>query len=272
MVDKMSNYLGVPVVVEHKPGGSGSIGATFVIRGPKDGSAVFFGISSTMGFMKMLNKDLSYDPVKDLAPVVMVGSVPVGIFTTNEHPTLEAFVAAAKAKPGTFSFASTGLQSLAHLGGELLSQRADIRMVHVPYTGSAANYWPDLISGRLQAVFAGVTGGLPLVKDGKMKLVAVASNTRSKLLPDIPAAGETFPGYDIPAWFGFAAAAGTPAPLIQRIEAAALAALREPTTRGQFANIGVDIDPILGTEAFAAKIVADNRSWEKIFRGAGLMQ
>ena len=271
MADKMAGYLGVPVVVEHKPGGSGAIAATAVIRGPKDGSQVFFGTSSTMGFMKMLNKDLSYDPIRDLAPVVMVGSVPVGLFTANAHPTLEAFVAAARARPGAFSFSSTGLQSLAHLAGELLAQRAGLKMVHVPYTGSAAKYWTDLIGGELQMAIAGVTGGLPLARDGKLKLVAVASRERSKLFPEVPAAGELYPGYDVPAWFGFAAAAGTPPATIRLLEAAALAALREPATRGQFANIGVDIDPILGTEAFVSRIGTDNAMWEKLFRTAGLL-
>lgn len=274
MAEKMTPVLGQPVVVEHRPGGSGVIAASLVSKGPKDGYMMFIGTSSTLGFMKMLNPDLSYEPVKDFTPISMVGSVPIGIFTNGPSgiKTVQDLVAAAKAKPGELSYGSSGLQSLTHLAGELLCQRAGIQMIHVPYTGAQQGYWGDVIGGRLTATMQGVTGGLAMAREGKLNLIAVASRERSRLLPDVPAIGEAYPGFDVPAWFGLAVAAGTPANVVQKLEAAALTALRDPATRAQLAAAGVDIDPILSANAFSSKIAADNQMWEKTFKSAGLMK
>ena len=274
MAEKMAPHLGQAVVVEHRPGGSGAIGAGVVSKGPKDGYMMFIGTSSTLGYMKMLNKDLSYEPVKDFTPIAMVGSVAIGIFTSPASgiKTVADLVAAAKAKPGELSYGSSGLQSLTHLAGELLCQRAGIQMIHIPYTGAQQGYWGDVIGGRLTATMQGVTGGLAMAREGKLNLIGIASRERSRLLPDVPAVGEVYPGFDVPAWFGLAVAAGTPANVVQKLEAAALAALRDPATRTQFAAVGVDIDPILSANAFTAKIGADNQMWEKTFRSAGLMK
>lgn len=274
MAEKMAPHLGQPVVVEHRPGGSGAIAATLVSKGPKDGYMIFIGTSSTLGFMKMLNNDLSYEPVKDFTPISLVGSVPIGIFTNGASgiKSVQDLVAAAKAKPGELSYGSSGLNSLTHLAGELFCQRAGIQMIHVPYTGAQQGYWGDVLGGRLTATMQGVTGGLAMAKEGKLNLIAVASRERSKLLPDVPAVGEVYPGFDVPAWFGLAVAVGTPVNVVQKLEAAALAALRDPATRTQFAAVGVDIDPILSANAFASKIVADNQMWEKTFKSAGLMK
>ena len=274
MAEKMAPHLGQAVVVEHRPGGSGAIGASIVAKGPKNGYMMFIGTSSTLGYMKMLNKDLPYEPVTDFTPVAMVGSVPIGIFTNASSgiKTIPDLVAAAKAKPGELSYGSSGLQSLTHLAGELLCQRAGIQMIHVPYTGAQQGYWGDLIGGRLTATMQGVTGGLAMTKEGKLNLIGIASRERSRLLPDVPAVGEVYPGFDVPAWFGLAVAAGTPADIVQKLESAALAALRDPSTRTQLAAAGVDLQAILGTNAFASKIVVDNQMWEKTFRSAGLMK
>lgn len=274
MAEKMAPHLGQQVVVEHRPGASGAIGASLVAKGPKDGYMMFIGTSSTLGFMKMLNKELSYEPVKDFTPITLIGSVPIGIFTsgTSGIKTILDLVAAAKAKPGELSYGSSGLNSLTHLAGELLCQRAGIQMIHVPYTGAQQAYWSDVMGGRLAATMQGVTGGLALAKEGKLNLIAVAMRERAKLLPDVPAIGEVYPGFDVPAWFGLAVAAGTPANIVQKLEAAAIAAMRDPTTRTQLAAVGVDHGPVLTSDAFATKIATDNQMWEKTFKSAGLMQ
>ena len=274
MAEKMAPHLGQAVVVEHRPGGSGAIGASIVAKGPKNGYTMFIGTSSTLGYMKMLNKDLSYEPVTDFIPVAMVGSVPIGIFTNGPSgiKTVPDLVAAAKARPGELSYGSSGLQSLTHLAGELFCQRAGIQMIHVPYTGAQQGYWGDVMGGRLTATMQGVTGGLAMAKEGKLNLIGIASRERSRLLPDVPAVGEVYPGFDVPAWFGLAVAAGTPADIVQKLESAALAGLRDPSTRTQLAAAGVDLQAILGTNAFSSKIAVDNQMWEKTFKSAGLMK
>lgn len=223
----------------------------------------------------MLNKDLPYEPVKDFTPVALIGSVPVAIFINPASGILsiQDLVAAAKAKPGQLSYSSsTGLLSLTHLAGELFCQRADVKMIHVPYSGAQAQYFADLIGGRLQAAITGLTSGLALAREGKIKLIGIASRERSKLAPDAPAVGEIFPNFDVPAWFAFAVAAGTPANIVQKLETATLAALRDPATRAQFGAVGVDLGPFLDSSGLAAKIAIDNQMWEKTFRSAGLMK
>lgn len=274
MAERMGPRLGQPVVVEIRPGAAGAIAAMAVARGPKDGHLVFFGTSSNLGYLKMLDKDLPYDPVNDFTPIAIVGSVSVGIFASaaSGFNNILDLIAAAKAKPGELSYASIGQLSLSHLAMEMLQQRAGIKMIHAPYAGANVNYWADLIGGRLQLVSTGVSGGLAMAKEGRVKLLAIASRERSRLLPDVPALGEVFPGLDVPAWFGFAVAASTPAPIVQKLEEVTLAALHDPSTRQAFTQITVDIaDPIAGSRETGAKIRADNEMWGKVFKAAGLM-
>ncbi len=273
MGEKMAPRLGQPLLVEYRAGGSGAVAATTVSKGPKDGYMIFFGAGSTLGYQKLLNKDLVYDPVKDFTPIAMVGSVPVVIFTNpaTGFNSIQDLLAAAKAKPGQISYGTVGPLTLPHLGAELLQHYAGISMLHVPYGGNSGRYWTDLIGG-LQLVLTGASGGMELAKDGKVKMLAVASRERSKLLPNVPALGEVFPGLDVPAWFAFSVAAGTPAPIVQRLEEATLGALRDPSTRQAFAQIGIDIDPIMGSRESEAKIRADNEMWEKVFKAAALVK
>lgn len=274
MADKMGKYLGQSVVIEYKPGAAGTVAAGVVAKGPKDGYTIYFGTSATLGFSKLLNKDLPYDPIADFTPVATVGSVPVGVFVDAGLGinTLQELIAAAKAKPGSIAFGSTGVGGVSHLAGEMLKARAGIDMLHVPYAGAAARYWSDITGGRIQVVFAGVTGGLPLAKEGRVKLLATATRQRSKLLPDVPAVGEVIPGYDAPAWFGLVVAKGTPQPIVAKLEAAALAALAEPSTRPMFESAGVDMDPVLDAQAFAAKMPRDIEMWKGVLAGSGLLK
>lgn len=244
-------------------------------RGGAGGVTLHQHLDRQLGFIKMLNKDLPYEPVKDFTPVALIGSVPVAIFINPASGILsiQDLVAAAKAKPGQLSYSSsTGLLSLTHLAGELFCQRADVKMIHVPYSGAQAQYFADLIGGRLQAAITGLTSGLALAREGKIKLIGIASRERSKLAPDAPAVGEIFANFDVPAWFAFAVAAGTPANIVQKLETATLAALRDPATRAQFGAVGVDLGPFLDSSGLAAKIAIDNQMWEKTFRSAGLMK
>ncbi len=264
MAEKMGQKLGGVMVIENRPGAAGTVAATYVAKGPKDGYNVYFGTSASLGFSKLLTPDLPYDPVTDFTPIAMVGSVPVGIFVNAalNIRSLQELIAYARSKPGELSFASPGVGSVSHLAAEMLKARAKIDMLHVPYTGAAANYWADVSEGRVQLVFAGVTGGLPQVKGGKVRLLAVATRERSKLLPDVPAVGELISGYDAPAWFGLVVAKGTPPDIVEKLQAAAQWALHDPSTRTIFSTAGVDLDPIIDAKTFGAKIPKDIELWK----------
>lgn len=275
MADKMGQKLGQTMIVDARPGGAGTVAAAYVAKGPKDGYMVYIGTSSTLGYAKLLQKDLPYEPVKDFTPVAMVGSVPIGIFTGPDtgFNTIQDLIAAAKAKPGQISYGSSGAMTLTHLAGEMFCQRAGIKMIHVPYNGSGgAKYFTDLVGGQTQALMVGVTGGLELAKAGRIKLLATATATRARGLENVPALGEIFPGFDVPTWFALAVAAGTPEPIVHKLEGAALSVLRDPATRTAFDTAGVEAGPFLGSAEMSARVNTEMQMWEKLLAQAGLLK
>ena len=272
MAEKMTARLGVPVVVVNQPGAAGTVAAAAAARGPKDGYTIYFGASSALGFTKLLNRELPYDPLRDFAPVAMLGSVPVGIFVSasSEIRTLQDLIAAAKSQPGMLNFGTPGVGSVTHVAVEMLMDRAGIQMKHVPY-GGTLNYWNDLVGGQLQLVSGGITGGLPLVKDGRLRLIATATATRSQTVPEVPAIGEIIPGYDAPAWLGLVVAQGTPEPVLARLESVALEAFSDPSTKLVLGRAGIDVTP-LGRKAFGAKMASDLALWEATLKNTGLIK
>lgn len=272
MAEKMTARLGAPVVVVNQPGAAGTVAAAAAARGPKDGYTILFGASSALGFTKLLNRDLPYDPLRDFAPVAMLGSVPVGIFVSaaSDIRTLQDLIAAAKTQPGLLNFGTPGVGSVTHVAVEMLMDRAGIQMKHVPY-GGTLNYWNDLVGGQLQLVSGGITGGLPLVKDGRLRLIATATATRSQTVPDVPAIGEIIPGYDAPAWLGLVVAQGTPEPVLARLENAALEAFSDPNTKLVLGRAGIEVTP-LGRKAFGAKMASDLALWEVTLKNTGLIK
>lgn len=271
MSDKLAARLGQPVIVSNQPGAGGTVAAAATARGARDGYTVYFGASSALGFTKLLNRELPYDPLKDFTPVAMLGSVPVGIFVSasSRIRTLQDLIAEAKAHPETLNYGTPGVGTVTHIAMEMLQERAGIRLKHVPYGGSL-NYWNDLVGGQLQVVSGGVTGGLPLVKDGRLRLIATATATRSQTVPDVPAIGETIPGYDAPAWLGLVVARGTPEPVVARLEAAAMGAFADPDLKAVLAPAGIEVTP-LDRKAFGAKMAGDLSLWEGTLRSAGLL-
>jgi len=271
MAEKMTKTLGSPVVVVNQPGAGGTVAAAAAARGAKDGYTIYFGTSSTLGYSKLLNKDQTYDPIKDFTPLALLGSVPVGIFTSasGDIRTLQDLIAQAKAKPGQLNYGSPGVGTLTHIAVEMIEERAGVDMKHVPYGGSL-NYWNDLVGGQLHAVSGGITGGLPLVRDGRLRLIATATEKRTSIAPDVPAVGELIPGFDVPAWLGIVVAAGTPEPIVAKLEAASLAAFSDPELKAALGKAGIDVTP-MGRTAFTTKMARDLTMWEGTLKRAGLL-
>lgn len=269
--EQMSSRLGQPVVIENKPGAAGTIAADSVARAPKDGYTLLFGTSANLGIVKYAQKGVSYDPVKDFTPVSVLGSVTVGVFASKVSGIESPEDAVAQAREGKLSYGSPGVGSVSHLAGELFRLRAGVDILHVPYSGTVPQM-TDLTRGETQLGFTGLGSGMRFVQNGGVTLIAVASGTRSRLHPDVPALGELLPGYEAPAWLGIVAPAGTPAATIERLEASVQEALHVDSVAAMFETQGIDVEHGVGSKAFAERIEREMKLWEEAVAAAGLAQ
>jgi tripartite-type tricarboxylate transporter receptor subunit TctC len=268
---KLAALLGQPVVIEPRPGAAGTIAAAQVARAPKDGHTLLFATSAMLGIAKYTYQSLPYDPVADFAPVSYLGNVLVGVFSNPKSSgidSLAALISQARQRPGKINFGSPGVGSASHLAGELFRTRAKLELVHVPYP-SATPQMTDLVGGVTELAFGGVSAGMPYTLEGRTKLIAVASPTRSRLFPDVPAIGEMLPGYEGPAWLGVVAPQGTPAEVVERLSAAVQDALRDRDFRQLMETNVVEIEA-MSARAFGEKIRREMDLWEEAVRGARL--
>ena len=239
---KLSEAWGQPVVIDNRPGAAGIIGTEAVAKAAPDGYTLLMGAISTHAINPSLYKTLSYDPVKDFAPVTMVATAPLLVVV---HPSLpvnstQELIALAKAKPGQLFFASAGSGNSAHLAGELFKTMANVDLVHVPYKG-ATPAETDLIGGQVSVMFSSILSALPHAKAGKMKALAVTSARRSSIAPDLPTVAESgVPGYDVNPWYGLFAPAGTPRAIVERINRDVARILAQPDVRQRFATLGAE--------------------------------
>ena len=262
----LSEQVGQTVVVENVSGAGGTIGTARAAHAAPDGYTLLVGTPSTHGANVAVYDKLSYDPVKDFAPVMLIGSSP---FMLLAAPSLEAksvkdLLAMAKANPGKIDYASYGVGSINHLAGELFASLADIDVTHVPYRGSAPAM-TDLIAGRVQYTFDG-PAAIGQVKAGKVKLLAVTSRGRWSVFPDVPSVAESgVPDFDVVTWFGLFAPAATPRAIVDYLNAKANAAIRTQATRDAFAQIS--FAPAGGNpDVLAAQVRTEIDKWVGIAR------
>ena len=265
----MSRGLGQQVYVDNQGGGRQIPGTQLVTRATPDGYTLLaVGLAFTAN--AVLYNDLPYDSMRDLAPVGVVGSTPLLVVAYPGLPAsnMKELIALAKAKPGTINYASAGVGSPAHLGGELLNSMAGIKLVHVPYKATAqAN--TDTMTGVVELSLPAAASLLSFVRNGKLKALGIGSLKRSPQMPDIPAIAETLPGYEVQLWNGISTTAGVPRPVIARLNTELNKGLNAPDIRGRLEKIGVDI--ILQTpEEMSAYIDAEIRKWTKVTREAGI--
>lgn len=261
---KLSEKLGQAVVIDNKPGAGGTIGAQWVAGTAPDGYTLLLASSSTHSIGPVLNPKIPYNVEADFTPIAFVATSPTIIIVPQSSPakTLAEFVALAKAKPGALNYASSGNGTIIHLQTELFKAMSGTFITHIPYRGTALAI-PDLISGKIDVIFDALVSGLPHVKDGKVRALAITTPKRSSLAPDIPAASETIKGYAPEAWFGLYAPKGMSAELVTRINAAANAALQDPDVKERFARLGGE-QQSGSAQAFAAMARADRAAWKKV--------
>ena len=241
IASNLANSLGQPVVVENYGGAGGTIGTAKAAQAAPDGYTIFVGTPSTHGTNVAVFEKLSYDPIRDFAPIGLIGTSP---FLLIVHPAVPAasageLIALARSKPGELNYASFGNGSINHLGAELFNSMANIDVRHIPYRGGAPAL-ADLIGGRTQYTFDG-TAALPAIRAGQVKLLAVGSTQRWHVFPDVPTVSESaLPGFDLSTWYGLFAPAKTPQPIVQLLNARLNAVLLLPSAKESFAKMGFD--------------------------------
>ena len=270
MADKLGQALGQSVIVEYKPGAGGTIGAEAAARSPADGYTILMGAPGSHSTATSLYAKLPYDPVRDFAPIVHVANVPNSIIT---HPSLPVksvseLIAYAKSHPGELTYGSAGTGATTHLTGELFALLANVKLTHIPYKGSG-QAMIDLLGGQIQMMFENLPGAANQIRSGKVRGLAVTSLRRTAAFPELPAVSETLPGFEVVAWFALFAPAGTPAPIVARLNAESDRALKMADVREKIAQAGSD--PIGGTPEDLAKFLAgDIAKWTRVTREAGI--
>ncbi|ROR48969.1 tripartite tricarboxylate transporter substrate binding protein [Diaphorobacter nitroreducens] len=240
--EKAGRTLGQPFVIENRPGAGGNIGADAVAKSPADGYTIMI-TSIGMATNKALYPRLSYDPVKDFAPISLLAIVP-NVLVVNTAKTTDKSVADviahAKRDPGKLTYASAGNGTSIHLAGEVFASMAGLNLLHVPYKGSGPAV-TDMLGGQVDLMFDSITSARPHIQAGKLRALGVTSAKRSATLPDVPTIAEAgVPGYEVSPWFAVFAPAGTPAAIVNKINAALIDAMKQPDTVAKFETIGAE--------------------------------
>lgn len=265
---RLTESLKQTVVVDNRTGAGSSIATEITARAAPDGYTLMMVTASLVIYPSMYRA--SYDPLRDVAPVIQVVTVPLLVVINPAVPaqTVSALIALAKEKPGTINYASSGSGGFIHLTGELFKAATGTDLVHIPYKGNAAVY-PDLIAGQTQVGFTAISSAMPHVKSGRLRALAVTSRARSKSVPELPSLAEAgVPGFDVTQWYGVVATAGTPRPVIDRLQREITAVLKQPDV---IARLAMEGDSINSSPAqFAQHIRSEFEKWGKVIRQTGI--
>jgi len=263
----LSDHLGQQFVVDDRPGVGGNIGTEAVVRSAPDGYTLLL-VNSQNAISPALYNNLSFDFIRDIAPVARIDSVPLVMEVNPSVPakTVPEFIAYAKANPGKINMGSAGVGGPQHVAGELFKAMAGIDLVHVPYRGTTPAI-TDLLAGQLQVMFDVTPTALPQIKAGKLRALAVTTAKRLDNLPDVPAVAEFLPGYEAVAWIGVGAPAGTPAAIIETLNKQINAGLADDKIKTRIAELGAIVVTSSAAE-FGTFIAAETAKWGKVIRDA----
>jgi tripartite-type tricarboxylate transporter receptor subunit TctC len=254
--ERLHAAWGQPVIIDNRPGAGGNVGAAYAARTPPDGYTLMVGTDAMMTSNVYLYKNMPFDPVKDFAPIANAGTNIIGLAVNSQLPvnSVAELIAYAKAHPGKLHYGSPGIASPHHLSGELLRQKTGIEIVHVPYRGGgpAAN---DLLGGHINMAFLSLSSAVPHLPTGKLKILALVEKRRYPAMPDIPTVGETVPGFEMSSWLGLFAPAGTPEPLIARLNEGIIRILTADAVKEKLAGLGLAVAP--STPAELAALIKD---------------
>ena len=268
LADRMGASMGQPMVVDNRPGAGGNVGMDHVAKSEADGYTLLMGPIG-MAINPALYAKMTFDPIKDLAPIGLYAGVPNLLVV---HPSVPAtnvkeLIDYAKSNPGKLNYASNGNGTSSHLAAEMLKAAAHVDIPHVPYKGGGPAM-QDLIGGQVQMLFDQMPAVLPQVDGGRVRALGVSSLQRSAAAKDIPAISETLPGFDMTVWFGFLAPAGTPSDIVKKLNAEMLKAIQAPDFQTQLAKMGVT--PMPGSpEEFGKFIASETKRWAQVVKTSG---
>jgi tripartite-type tricarboxylate transporter receptor subunit TctC len=267
---KLEQVIGQPVVIENRPGAGGNVAAELVARAPADGYTLLLGNTGILAANASLYKKVNYDPVRDFAPITLVGSQPNVVYV---HPSVPArsladLIALAKASPGKINYATGGHGTSPHLAGELLKTEAKIDIVHVPYRGTGPAL-QDVLAGHVQMGISSIAPIGAHVKSGALRPLAITGLKRTALLPDVPTIAElAMPGFDATSWHALVAPAGTPKDVIATLHRGMMATLHDPEVHKALTNLGMDVAGNTPDE-LAAYIKSEGPKWTAIVKASG---
>jgi tripartite-type tricarboxylate transporter receptor subunit TctC len=265
----LSDRLGQPFVIEHRPGGGANIGTEAVVRAPPDGYTLLF-VNPANAINATLYDKLNFVFLRDIAPIAGIIRGPFVMLVNPSFPakTVPEFIDYAKAHPGTINFASGGTGFATHVAGELFKAMTGVNIVHVPYRGQG-QAMTDLLGGQVQVMFDPVVSSIAHIRAGKLRPLAVTTSTRSELLPDIPTVSEFVPGYEASVWFGAGAPHDTPTEIVDRLNNEINAGLADPKIKARLAEQGGTALP--GSPREFEKFIADEtEKWGRVIRAANI--
>jgi tripartite-type tricarboxylate transporter receptor subunit TctC len=270
IVQKLSEMIGQPVVLENRAGANGVIGSNHVARAKPDGYTLLYSHVGPITISPALRNDMPYDSVRDFEPITQIVSSPTVLTVRPGLPihNLKDLVDYARAHPGTLSYGSAGTGSNTHLAGEILARMSGVALLHVPYKGGAPLI-TDLLGGQIDMAFLNVSSAMPYFQSGQMRGVGVSTLQRSSLLPDLPTIAETYPGFEVNSWYGLMAPANTPRPIVDQLQKNIAAILKMPDIVELMQTNGLAPE---GTtpQVFAQQIEADLARWKEVVKDAGL--
>ncbi len=262
--------FGQPVVVDNRPGAGGVVGADLAAKSPGDGYTLLLCSTGAMAINPGLLSSMPYDPVRDLAPITLVVTIPYLLLVNPSFPaqSVRELLALARSKPGQLNYGSAGTGTTSHLAMELFRSLAGIKVTHVPYKGSAPAA-TDLVGGQLQLLFDAPPSSLPFVRSGRLRALGISTLRRTPLLPDIPTIDEAgVPGYEVLTWSGICAPAGTPKTIIARLNQAIVQGVTRRETRERFAALGADV-VANSPDEYRKFILAELAKWSRVIKESG---
>ena len=270
ILQKLSEVLKQPVVLENKAGANGVIGANYVARATPDGYTLLFSHVGPITISPAVQKDMPYDSVRDFAPITQVVSAPTVLVVRPDLPihNLKEFIDYARANPGKLSYGSVGIGSTTHLAGEILATMADVKMLHVPYKG-AAPVMNDLLGGQINCTFLNIAALLPYIKSGQVRAIGVSTLKRSPLLPELPAIAETYPGFEVNSWYGMMAPAKTPTHIVELLQKEVAKILQLPEIVQSMQASGLSPEGTTPAQ-YAKQIQTDLNRWQTAVAKAGI--